>query len=280
METVWYIRKITCRNGVEERTKYPVRSDRITGRQAKREAKKAALRNDNAERQLARLLNNNFAAQMDVHLVLEYTDDQLHGLAEKTEMALRARTEAHESNSAHESDITRESNPAREDAEDRDELFREGQRDLARFVRRVRRECRKQGVELRYVGATSDMDGETGEAVRLHQHFVCNREAAEICRAKWRGFVWEDRLYEVNGDFSALAAYLVKQVRPVEGTQRYVPSRNLEQPDVSEPVPLVGAAAKNAESEMRLPKGCILLYRSTYVRGACQYIRYLRPRRE
>lgn len=266
MNVTWYMKKTICRNGVEERTKYAVRSDCTKGVRAQREARKEARRNDNAERQSARLLNNNFDAGKDVHLVLEYTDAELGRLrrnAEKSEAASCAGTGA----DARANDI-------------RDALFIEGQKDLRLFVRRVQRECKKQGITLRYYGATSDMDGETGAPARLHQHFVVNAEAAEICAKKWRGCVWDSELYNVNGDLSALASYIIRQVRAVPGTQRYVPSRNLVPPETTEPMPLVGNAAKYAENEMRLPKGCTLLYRSTYVRGATQYIRFKRQRRE
>ena len=252
---------------MEERTKYPVRSDHSTGRQARREAARGARRSDNAERQTARLLNNNFIAGADLHIVLEYSDAELQRLSEKAETAAHAHT-----------DDT--GTCADFDTMLRDEMFRLGQKDLRLFVRRVQRELAKTGTALRYLGATSDMNGETGEPARLHHHFVCNVEAADACRRKWRGTVWDCELYNVNGDLSALASYIIRQVRPVEGTQRYVPSRNLIPPETSEPVPLVGNAARYAENEMRLPRGCILLYRSTYVRGACQYIRYLRPKRE
>lgn len=263
METTAYIREIICKNGVAERTKYFVRSSAPAGTtRAKREAHKGARRADNAERQLARLFNNNFEVGKDIHIVLEYTDRQIEHLSEKAEAGSRARTD---------------DAPAYDAL--RDEMFRAGQRDLANFVRRCRRECAKQGIELRYVGATSDMDGETGEPARLHHHFVCNAEAAEAVKAKWRGTAWIGELYNVNGDLSALASYIIAQVRPVDGTQRYVPSRNLEQPEASEPLPLIGNAAKHMDSEMRVPKGAVLLYRSTYARGATQYIRFLEPGR-
>ena len=264
METIWYIKKHICRNGVEERTKYPVRSDKSSGTRARREASRGARRADNAERQYARYANNNFDAGQDVHIVLEYTDEELGKLVEKAETATRERT----------------GDARTHDEIFRDELFRLGQKDLQNFVRRARRECAKQGIELFYLGATSDMDGDSGEEARLHHHFVCNAAAAEACQKKWRGTAWDAELYNVNGDLSALASYIIRQVRAVDGTQRYVPSRNLVPPETSEPIPLVGNAAKYAENEMSVPKGCTLLYRSTYVRGATQYIRYKRPKKE
>lgn len=260
MEKKAYIKEIRCRNGVVERTKYFVRSSAAEGTvRAKREARKGAARADNAERQLARLLNNNFDAGKDIHVVLEYTERQIKQIAEKAEAGTGART-----------DDTRAK---------RDRMFCAAQRDLANFIRRCRRECAKEGTDLKYVGATSDMDGETGKKARLHHHFICNAEAAEAVRKKWRGTAWIGELYNVNGDLSALASYIIAQVRPVEGTQRYVPSRNLEQPETSEPLPLIGNAALHMDSEMRVPKGAVLLYRSTYARGATQYIRFLEPGR-
>ena len=265
METVWYIKKHICRNGVEERTKYPVRSDGTGNRRnAKRAAARGARRNDSAERQVARLLNNNFAAGTDVHIVLEYDDGELGKISEKAERAMCAGAD----------DVRVQ------ERELRDALFCEGQSDLENYIRRVRRACAKSKIELRYLAVTSDMDGKTGEDARLHHHLIVNAEAAGICREKWRGTAWEAELYNVNGDLSALAEYLIRQARSVPGTQRYKPSRTLEQPITTEPIPLVGNAAKYAENEMALPKGCRLLYRSTYVRGACQYIRYFRPKKE
>lgn len=251
----WYIKKWICKNGVEERTKYYVRSD-STGRKEKRNAKREAKRIDSAERQLARTLNNNFTAGEDFHLVLEYGDDTLGKMIEIAEGATGACGDT------------------------RNSIYAAGRLDGENFIRRARRECRKQGIELRYVLVTSDMDGDTGEDARLHHHFIVNKEAVEICKAKWRGTAWAGELYNVNGDLSALASYLIRQTRPVDGYQRYCPSRNLEQPITEEPVALVGNAANHGESEMRVPQGCILLYRSNYARGANQYIRYYRPPKE
>jgi len=269
METTWYIKTTKCRNGVEERTKYPVRSDRTTGRAAQREAKRGARRADNSERQVARLLNNNFSVGKDRHIVLEYSDEALMKLVEKTERAMGA--DASRPGVYLDAEIS-DGYAAWEDA-----MFVSGQKDMENFIRRLRRACQKEGITLKYLSVTSDMDGQTGAEARLHHHLIVNAEAAELVHRKWTdGEAWDREMYNVNGDLSALASYMIRQVRPVDGTQRYKPSRTLEQPESSEPVPLVGFAAKYAENEMRLPKDCVLLYRSTYTRGAVQYIRYIR----
>lgn len=246
MQVRWFIKKTICRNGIEERTKYPVRSNYTKGVRAERAARKAYSRSDNAERQCARLLNNNFKARADAHLVLEYTDEMLMALGEKAKDIPTERGE--------------------------DALFIAAQKELANFIRRVKRACQKEDVEILLLGITSDMDGKTGKPVRLHHHVVVSGAGAEACRKKWRGFALEQELYSVHGDFSPLAEYLIRQVRAVEGTKRYTHTRNLEEP-FSEPPRLV---TRYGDSEMRVPKGCIELYRSCYTRGATQYIRYLR----
>lgn len=256
MAVNWYIKKYISRNGVEERTKFPVRSEYTSGRKMERDARRALSRSDNAERQVARLLNNNFDAGRDLHVSLTYTDAMLDKLVSKT------REDA-----------------GREPETLRNEIYALAQAELGNFIRRMKRELKKTGVQVKYLAITSDMDPDSGEPARIHHHFVASAEAAEAIRKKWRGGIDSIELYNVNGDLSALASYLIRQVRSeaVAGSKRYVPSRNLEQPYSEPPIRLVGNAAKYAENEMRLPRGCKLLYRSNYVRGAVQYIRYLRP---
>lgn len=273
MTVSWYIKKYISRNGVEERTKYPVRCEYTTGQRARRAAGKAFARTDNAERQVARLLNNNFDAGRDIHVSLTYTDELLEKLVSRTESRPGGQGTPARHNPREDA--------GREPEALRNEIYALAQKELVNFIRRLHRELKKTGAEVRYLAVTSDMDPDSGEPARIHHHFVASAEAAEAIRRKWRGGVDEMELYNVNGDLSALASYLVRQVRPeaVEGSKRYVPSRSLELPYTEPPVLLVGAAAKYAENEMRLPRGCKLLYRSTYVRGAVQYIRYLNPNR-
>ena len=157
-----------------------------------------------------------------------------------------------------------------------DRLFKAAQQNLVNFVRRVQRGNKENEEDFRYIGVTADIDGKTGEAVRIHHHFICNESLKELCKKKWRGFVMEKTLYTIHGDFSPLAEYLIRQVRTVPGTKRYVPSRNLRQPYSTPPI----LVTRYGDSEMRVPKGCEELYRSPYQRGRSQYLRYRRPQRE
>ncbi len=249
-DTVWYTRKIICRNGIEERTKYPVRLE--PGQRPKRAAVRTGRSLDAAEKQVARLLNNNFEAHTDLHLGFEYSEA---GLARVRERAARLL----------------EKYP---DMEERDRTFVAAQTEASNWARRVQRELG--GADnFRCLIVTSDMNGETGEPVRIHHHVIIAGELRETAVKKWKrmGFVKELELYTVNKDFSALATYLMRQVRYIRNAKRYTPSRCLKPPIVEEPV----LVTRYAESEMRPPAGCIVLARSNYVRGAAQYIRYYRP---
>lgn len=250
MKGNWYTQKWIARNGVEERTKFFVRTDNPKGERAKRAARKAAKRTDSAERQAARLLNENFDPQHDLHAVLEYDEKELAAILKRAETI--------------------------EADNDMDRLYIAAQQNFVNFVRRVQRESKRLGNEFIYLSITSDMDGKTGETVRIHHHIVCNREAKEAIEKKWRGFVLEKELYTIHGDFTPLAEYLIRQTRSVEGTQRYVPSRNLRQPYKSEPK----LVSRYGDSEMHVPKGCVELFRSAYAKGAGQYLRYRRPKKE
>ena len=248
---IWLTRKYICKNGIVEKTKFPARVPAgTTKRERKKEIARASRASDNAERELARWLNNNFSAVEDMHLLLTYSEQGYERLQARAAqlMAAGIRSEA-------------------------DALFMAAQKELENFVRRVRYDVG--AVELRYIGITSDMDGDTGKPVRLHHHVIINRAALKACMAKWArmGFVMEEELYHVNGDFTALAQYLIRQVRYIPNAKRYTLSRNLTPPTVSAPVEVV----RYAESEMRVPRGCTLLYRAPYTRGASQYVRYFDP---
>ena len=240
----WFTKKYICRNGIEERTKFCVRSSQ-KGVRLESAAKKASRAADNAERQLARLLNNNFNTD-DKHLVLEYTPEMLRHISAR---AQKSGIEPFE-----------------------DAIYFEAKKEFDNWVRRVQRKL-KGVAEFKYIGITSDLDGKTKRPARLHHHVVINKSSLEVCKEKWRGFVLDDDLYTVYNDFSALAAYLINQVRYIPNAKRYTPSRNLEPPKTSKPVEIT----RYGDAEMRIPKGCIKLYRSEYAKGANQYIRYFRP---
>ena len=158
------------------------------------------------------------------------------------------------------------------DEETRAEIIREAaEREMRLALRRVKRELAKEGVALKYIAITSDMDGDTGEAVRIHHHLIVPAGVREIFAAKWAelGSVdWESMSNQQ--DYTPIAAYFIRQVRRVPDAKKYVSSRNLSRPQPKDRVVLT-------EAELRVPRGGELLHRNEFKPGRPQYIRYVLP---
>ena len=108
--------------------------------------------------------------------------------------------------------------------------YAEAKKDLQRFLASMRRACKKEGYEFKYIGVT-----ERGKRKAvLHHHLIIEDRPGmkELVRRYWKGHcAWHD-LYE-DGDFENLAAYIVKKETKEEneGTT-YTRSRNLRIPKV------------------------------------------------
>ena len=234
-EGYWVIR--TYESGaVGEKTKFWVSGDR-NRRNRKREKGEIRKQEQNeyaAVKRLARLINTNFRAG-DLLVGLDYDADGYEWLGKEPE-----------------------------------EIRASAERELRLLLRRMKRALEKQGQELRYVAITSDMDGDTGEAVRVHHHMILPREALKILREKWkRGGVHWEKLRR-QADYLPMAEYLLRQVRRIPDAKKYMRSRNLREPKAKDRVAVT-------EAEVRMPKGGRLLLRNTYRPGSPQYIRYILP---
>lgn len=242
----WAMRKYRC-GRIGETVKYwvPGRKPTRSERRLKSDIRKAANNEQNAERTVARLIHLNFANGKDVLLGLDYS------------------TEGYEK-------MAIPSNILMDPEEERNRVWRLARHQVELFLKRVRRACRAAGVPFRYIAFTSDMDGKTGEPVRVHHHLIVNAEALEVCKKKWTlGSVDWETLWK-REDQTDLAVYLVQQVRRIPDTAKYIPSRNLARPQPKDRIAING-------SELRLPKGTALMYRSPYKPGQPQYIRYVLP---
>ena len=243
----WYIREYRCDNGICFKTKFPVRvseSVRKAYSIRRTEIRRAEKGATEAKHEAARLLNCNFRACRDFYLGLDYSCEAIERLTDR----------AGES--------------------DRDSIYHAAEHEAGLFIRRVQRECKKQGIELRYLYVTSDLDGHTFEDVRVHHHMVVNAEAVEICLQKWYcGGTWAKKLRARSyGDLTELAEYMIGQVRYFKGAKRYTPSRNLKRPVARKPV-----KARDPEAELAVPRGCKKIWRGEYYHGRPQHLRYYRP---
>lgn len=234
----WVIRTYTA-GAVGEKIKYWVPEERPpkSKQKIKSDVKQRQRNEANAEKRLARLLNENYDCR---HFLLGL------GYADAAFAALGG-TE-----------------------EDPETVWKNASHQLELWIKRVRRACHAAGVPLRYVAVTSDMDGKTGELVRVHHHVVINAEAAEIALGKWTaGGTHREHLYN-EVDYSELAHYLLAQVRWVPDEKKYKPSRSLSVPQPKDRIALSGA-------ELNVPRGGQLLHRAGWTPGMPQYIRYILP---
>lgn len=151
-----------------------------------------------------------------------------------------------------------------------DKLYHAGHHQVRLWRDRVSKACKARGVPLSYIAITSDMDGKTGEYVRLHHHVVINQEALEIALSKWALGGTHHKMLTGEPDRTELAAYLLNQVRRLPDEKKYISSRNWEVPEPKDRIAV-------SEAEIKVPKGGQLLHRAEYRPGQPQYIRYILP---
>ena len=259
MAGYWVVRTITA-GKVGEKTKYWVpgaKPDRRSKRKEKLAEKKQKENEYSAVKCLARELNANFGKGDDL-IGLDYSPEGL------------ARLEKYR---AEHPDIVE---PSGDEKQDHAEALRiAARRELVNFIRRVRRECQKLGIDVKITGAiVSDMDGDSGEHVRVHHHFVCSGGVREILVRKWKelgGVDWSE--LREQDDYTAVAEYLLRQVRPQKNEKKWTSTRNLTEPVVKDRIAL-------SDSDLRVPKGGELIFRAGYKKGGSQYIRYTLPKTE
>lgn len=235
-EGYWVIRTYTA-GAVGEKIKYWVPGERParSGRKIKSDIKQQQRNEAGAEKRLARTLNGNYSCA-DFLLSLTYANAAFAGIESQTP----------------------------------EETWKQADHRLELWLKRTRRACKAAGVPFRYIAITSDMDGKTGELVRAHHHAVVNAEAAEIALGKWTaGEAHCEHLYD-EVDYTALAHYLLAQVRYMPDEKKYHPSRNLSIPQPKDVTARTGA-------ELNVPRGGQLLHRAGWTPGMPQYIRYILP---
>lgn len=284
MEGYWMIRTWTA-GPVGEKVKFfvPGAKPSRSARRLARDAKKLTENREHAERELARLINANFR-EGDLLVSLDYSEEALTGRLERRIRSGQGRHDnahagAREEQSGERTrlDDLRDCYGTEEDAEYLEALRQAAQAEAELYILRLHRAAKKQGVQLRYVLTTSNLDGETGETVRVHHHLLLGAEALDLLerdgktpliRSRWgRGGVDVKKL-SAQPDYTPIAVYLLRQVRHTPDTKGWTASRGLLRPVPVDRVALSGA-------ELRPPKGCALLYRSEYIAGASQYIRYI-----
>lgn len=243
----WVIRTYVS-GTVGEKIKFWIPGERPTRseRRLKREIKKQEQNDASAEKTLARLLNENFS-EGDILIGLDYSSSGYKKIMDRAKITMLMSEE-----------------------EKAGAIFNSAAHELYLCLRRVKRDAQKKDIKLKHVYITSDMDGETGESVRVHHHLVINAASLELFQNKWTlgGVNWKP--LSRQDDYTPIAHYFIKQVRRIPDFKKYGSSRNLIRP-----IPRDRIAKSN--SELRVPVRCKLLHRNEYRPYMPQYMRYSIP---
>jgi len=150
-----------------------------------------------------------------------------------------------------------------------DAMLRGAKREGKLYLERIKPALKAKGVVCKYVLITSDMDGETGELVRLHHHLVIQRVGYEVAAAKWPFGSVDYQILKDQDDYTPLALYLCKQVRHQPDAKKWTASRNMAGPVVS-------TRWASAGEELRPDSRAVLVDRNQWERGKPQYIRFIK----
>jgi hypothetical protein len=153
-----------------------------------------------------------------------------------------------------------------------DALREAAEHQLFLWIRRVKR---KYGKELKFVAVTADLDGDTGELVRIHHHLPIAAEGIswDLLRKEWKLGSVDIVQLRHNVDYTPIAVYLMRQVRRRPDAKKYRVSRGMEQPEVME-------REIFGHVQMRVPVGALLLESSEFqIDNPGQYMRYI-PRKK
>ena len=271
MKEGYYVIRTYEAGMIGEKTKFFVPGKRADNGKLSRRQKNAIRKQEqneySAQKQLARIINANFKTG-DLFLGLDYNDDGLkkirswgrkHGLAVDSE----------------------------DEGERQNALWEAAAHELDIALRRVKRRLEKQGMELKAVYCTSDMDGTTGEIVRVHHHLIVSSGVQEAFLAAWEkyglGSVSWTPLWDNQVDRTPIAEYIIKQVRRIPDAKKYRSTRNLKRPEPKNRVVYT-------DNELLVPKGGKLIFRQEMKAGGrvsasdlnrqAQYIRYILPEKK
>lgn len=252
----WVVRTYKA-GSVGEKTKFWVpgkRPDKKLTRKQRAAIKKQEQNEYSAVKRLARILNKYFSGG-DLLLGIDYADNGIRKLEkwiEKQGKDLQAL------------------NPEETMAA----MWEAADHELVNCLRRAKRRAKEAGVEIRAAFVTSDMDGQTGESVRVHHHLVINREAKEYFVQAWKdlgGVSWTP-MWDWQDDRTDVAEYMLRQVRRIPDAKKFRTTRNLVPPVPKDRI-------VHSEAELQVPRGGTLLFRREFAKsGQPQYIRYVLPK--
>ena len=118
----------------------------------------------------------------------------------------------------------------------------------AKFMRKFRTEYRKAfGRAPKTILVNANWNPKHDCPARLHHHLLVPGDGIELARKLWTGGGFNLEQLDGRGDHSDLAAYLIANLRGMPNEKHYHPSRNLDKPIYTEPVPVEDVEDVRAE---------------------------------
>ena len=144
-----------------------------------------------------------------------------------------------------------------------------------RYLPGLRKAAREQGKELKFFAVVSDMDGATGETVRVHIHAVLSGVTAEQVRDGWTLGTVDIRTIRREKSHGRLADYLLRQCRCAPDEKKWHTSRNLER------TLLIRETEIQGSPKYRLPRGAEIIAQGEYApeEGKLLYLQIRMPER-
>lgn len=277
-------RKYLCKNGVVERTRYPVRDNarpRSSRKKGNTSFRKQEANFNAALRRVARLLNCNFDHENGILVTLDYDPAGMEklcaqaGLTESEKLWALGMQKAEIGEWKAAKKCAKRADVGIDPCENTEEacarLRAAAEKQMNLWLRRVKR---KQAVK--YIAVTSDIDGDTGEVVRLHHHLVLAAEGIswDMLQKQWKLGSVDIRRLRGQQDYTPIAVYLMRQVRRQPDAKKYSVSRGMLMPEITEREVL-------GNPEIKAPAGAKIMERSEYnPETVVQYIRYVPKKRE
>lgn len=154
-----------------------------------------------------------------------------------------------------------------------------------KFLDRVGYRMKKHGEVLKWVMVPSELDGETGELVRVHIHAVISGHGLRLEDGVF--YLYDEKLEDVWGngevdvqilrrqkDYYPLARYLIMQARGVADEKKYSVSRNMVKPRVEH-------LYTYSPAPLRVPAGASALPGTRYdPEAGVNFVRYIPAQRD
>ena len=232
-------RTYISRNGVVEKTRYAVGDNAMPRRKKKKghtSFRKQEANFNCALRTAARILNCNFSHEDGLLISLNYSEEGLAKVADRKNI---------------------------------DTMRDKADHQMMLWLRRIRRMTEG---KIKFLAVTSDIDGDTGECVRVHHHIVMSAVGLswDKVREAWKLGTVDIRPLRDQQDYTPVATYLMRQVRRVPDKKKYHVSRGMLMPEISE-------REVTGHAQIKAPAGAYVLEQEYQAENITQYIRYKQP---